>query len=172
MQKNGQLAIALALIVIGALFLMANLMNFDVGRIFWPTVLVMAGLVLILRPVSLEKTFKPFGLERFGAWEPGDAEYAMFVGEIDLDFGQATLKDGVTKLGVKAFVADTELRIPAEIGVRLMTSAFVTDSNINGDKMDHIFSGVSHKSENYDAAPKKLDVDLTGFVVSLKLRHG
>jgi hypothetical protein len=172
MEKNGQLALALALILVGTLFLAANLFGVPAAPLFWPAVLVVIGIALIVRPTPVGSVFRPFGVERFGAWEAGDEHYAMFVGEVDLDYGQATLKDGVTRLDVKAFVVDAELRIPAEVGVRLTTGAFVTDASVNGEKTDHIFTGFAYKSANYESAGKKLDIDLNGFVVSLKLRHG
>ncbi len=171
MEKNGQVTMALVLIGLGALFLTANLLDIQVGRIFWPTLLVVAGLLLIFRPARLNAVFRPFGLERSGAWEASSEELRMFVGEVELDYTEAVLPDGVTRLRLGAFVTDADLRIPAEVGVRLVTSAFVTDANVNGDETDYIFSGLNYRSENYASATKKLDLEFSGFVVSLKVRH-
>ncbi len=171
MEKNGQVTLAVVLIALGALFLTANFLDINVGRIFWPTLLVVVGLVLIFRPARLNAMFRPFGLERLGAWEVKNEELWMFVGEVELDYTQAQLPEGETRLRLGAFVADTDLRIPADVGVRLVTSAFVTDANVNGDETDYIFSGLNYRSENYTSATRKLDIELSGFVVSLKVRH-
>lgn len=171
MKRDGQLSIAVILIGLGAVFLLANLLNYDIGALFWPLVLVTVGLLLIFRPAPVATAFRPFGLEKFGAWKADSEDYWMFVGDIDLDYSDAELQPGITRLTVSGFVIEAELRIPAAVGVRLQSHAFVTDSNLNGEKTDHIGSGVSYVSENFASAEKKLDIELSGFVVSPKLRH-
>lgn len=171
MGKNGQVTLAFVLIGAGILFLVASLFGVETGRIFWPTLLVIFGLVLILRPTGLTAAFRPFGMERDGNWQPQDEELWMFVGEVELDYREAELAEGLKRFRLGSFVSDVDLRVPAEVGVRLTTSAFVTDANVNGDETDYIFSGVNYKSANYDTATRQLDFEFTGFVVSLKLRH-
>lgn len=171
MKRDGQLTIAIILIGVGAVFLIANFLNYEIGAIFWPVILVAFGLVLIFRPARVSGVFRPFGLERFGTWKAETEDYWMFVGDVDLDYHDAQLEDGNTGLNIGGFVVDAELRVPSEVGVRLSSHAFVTDSNLNGDKTDHIGSGVTYVSPNYESATKKLDFELSAFVVSLKLRH-
>jgi len=172
---NGRQLIALLLIVFGALLLVGNISGIDTGRLFWPLLLVVGGLVLILRPQSV---FSPGihyrglgGMERYGQWDVNDEDIRMFVGEVDLDFEDANLADGVTTVQVSAFVSDTSLRVPADVGLRLVSNAFVTSASVNGDKHDYVMSNMRYESDNYPGATKQLNINFSAFVNDLTLRH-
>lgn len=172
---NGRQVFALILIAFGVFLLVGNIYNVDIGELFWPLLLVVGGLVLIFRPAAIfapgVKNMIIGESEKFGEWTPEDEEVRLFVGDIERDYRDAHLPDGVRRLVVRAFVCEVNLSVPAEVGIRAVTNTFVTDGNINGNKKDYVFSGLRYQSDNYETAAKKLNVEVGAFVSEFKLRH-
>jgi lia operon protein LiaF len=172
---QGRQVFALILIAFGALLLIGTIFNIDTGRLFWPLLLVIAGLVLILRPQAVFSPgvkYQAIGeTDRYGEWDAVDEDIRVFVGDVNLDYEDAHLPDGETRLRVRAFVSDVDLRIPEEVGVRLVSAAFVTSANVNGDKRDYVMSEMRYESDNYAAAAKQLNIQINAFVDELSLKH-
>jgi lia operon protein LiaF len=174
MQNRGQLILGGLLILFGILFLISNFFNIDFGAICWPTLIILVGVWIIVRPrmVSEETDLRMwvFGNHyQRGEWSPKDQEIWSFIGDINLDFSQADLDKPETTLKIYCFVADIDLTLPKDIGLSVSWVGFVTDGRIYAERLGGFASPVHYMSEGYEAAEKKLNVDILSFVGDFKV---
>ena len=174
MQNRNQLILGGALILFGVLFLISNFFNIDFGAICWPTLIILIGVWIIVRPrmVSEDTDVRMwiFGDHyRRGEWQAQDQEIWSFIGDINLDFSEAELEKPETKLKIYTFVADIDLTVPKDLGLSISWLGFVTDGRIHGKRMGGFVSPVNYTSEGYESAAKKLDLELISFVGDLKI---
>ena len=177
MGKRGQQVLAISLIVLGGLLLAANFFNISPGRIFWPLLLIVFGVILVVSPKSL----RPSANSRFAfagdyyfdeSREVQSEEFRMFAGDIEFDLTDAKIPMGETFVQVYCFAGELDLRVPSDVGVKIATNAFVTNAKINGEKKEFIFSGLRYKSEGFDEAERKLVFEWSSFASDVSLRHG
>lgn len=174
MGKKGQQVFAWALIGFGLILIAGNFFNFDIGDIFWPLVIIVIGFILIVRPQAIT----PFEARVLFAgdvdvdetWDENKREIRMFAGDIDIDLTRMVLPPGNTNFRITFFAGDIDLRVPKDVGLSISSAAFVTNTKINGKKMEYIFSGMDYRSEGYKEAKKKFNLRTRSFAVDIKLR--
>jgi lia operon protein LiaF len=176
MRNQGQVYLALFIILIGVLFLIGNLFDVDVGTFCWPTALILLGLWLLLRPQLISSDAavhqKLLGdIRRRGAWQVTDEEIWLGIGDIRLDLAEAEIPVGETKLRVWNFVGSVNLRVPDDVGVSLTSTAFVSDVRMFGRKQEGILTPVQMSSENYETAERKVRLEITCFVADVRIRR-
>jgi hypothetical protein len=165
------------LILGGLLFLMGNLFHFDPWAFVWPAVLMVLGGWLLLRP-SLKipgaaSTFLFIGnVNRAGAWQVQSQEFLFFIGDVVLDFTQAAIPVGETHLLVNGFIADVKLAIPADLGVKVKSGGFVSTVRLLAQRREGFFAGADLVTPGYEAASRKLVLEVVGFVTEVQVREG
>jgi lia operon protein LiaF len=174
MQNRGQLILGGILILFGVMFLISNFFNIDFGALCWPALIILIGVWIIVRPrmVSEETDLRMwiFGDHyRRGEWQAKDQEFWSFIGDINLDFTQAELEDPETSLKIYCFVADIDMTIPEDLGLSVSWFGFVTDGRIHEQRLGGFVSPVHFKSDGYENAEKKLNLELISFVGDLKV---
>lgn len=174
MRGQWRVIIAVFLILWGIGILIGQIFNYDVGKLFWPIVFILLGLLLIFRPrfggFASGVNFRPLAdIDRDGAWQVQGEEIWMFVGDVDLDFSNAVLPEGETIIRILAFVPDVDITVPAGAGLSLSCSAFVTDLRWQGKKRNYIFSPDDFKTDNYAEAERKVRIELLGFVLDVRV---
>jgi predicted membrane protein len=174
MRDRGQLLLGAAVIVIGALLLVGNILDIDVWALFWPILLILLGLGLLLRPRMIDAGatahYELLGdFRREGAWQVADQEFWLAIGDVKLNMSEAQIPAGETRLRVWTFVSGVKLTVPRDVGVSLACSAFVTDATLFGRKRESILAPLRFESEEYAGAERKIRVELTGFVADVKL---
>jgi predicted membrane protein len=177
MGKRGQQILAISLIALGGLLMAARFLDISPGRIFWPLMLLILGVILVVSPQSLRPSansrFAFAGDYFFGdSWEVQSQEFRMFAGDVEFDLANTEIPVGETFIQVYCFAGDLDVRVPAGVGVKIDTNAFVTDVKINGEKEEIIFSGLHYKSRGYDEAKRKLIFEWTSFASDVNLRQG
>ena len=139
--------------------------------------LVILGVILVVSPGSL----RPSANSRFAfagdyyfdeGWEVKSEEFRMFAGDIEFDLMDAKIPAGETFVNVYCFAGELDIRVPADVGVRIATNAFVTNAKINGEKKEFIFSGLRYTSEGYEDADRKLVFEWSSFASDVSLRQG
>jgi lia operon protein LiaF len=178
MRNRGQLVLGVVIILVGVLFLVGNLLDVDTWGIFWPSLLILLGVLLFLRPrwewggrVG-QARYRILGdIRRNGVWQVGDEELWVGIGEVELDMINAEIPPGETHLHVWGFVGDVELFVPQDVGVSLSASAFVVDARVFGRKRDGILVPVNVKSDNYETAERKVRLETTHFVGEVKVKQ-
>ena len=174
MTKRSQQILAGFLIVLGLLYLAANFINIDPGKLFWPLVFIAIGVILIFRP----KMITPENAEHYFAKDitldrhakPGDKEVRMFAGDIDIDLVDMDLEPGETYYTVRFFAGDITVDVPEDVGLKIESTGFVVEVKLDGDSSSNVMTGYSYQSPNYEAAEKKFFLNTTSFAVDLKIR--
>lgn len=174
MNKRSQQILAFVLIGLGGLYIVANLLNVDPSHIFWPIVLILLGVLFIYRPKAIApsnaKTYFA-GDRNYGqGWVAEDEELRMFAGDVFLDLGKAEIPDGTTTFAVRCFASDIDILLPADVGLRIASMAFVVETKFDGDSVSNFMTGYDYKSPNYDAAEKKFDLMTTSFAIDIDVR--
>jgi len=171
MDKNTQRAFAIGLIIFGALMILSNVMDISFGKIAWALIIIFVGVILITRPEIFRagdvqyKFIGDFDLDE--SWTVADYSLRAFITDIDIDLEFAEFPEGETNMNISCFVGDISITKPDDVGLRIRTNAFLTDSKVRGAKGDVFFTGLIHQSEEYEEAAKKLDVRLNGFVIEV-----
>ena len=174
MKKQTQLFLGSVLIGFGVLVLLSNIFNIDFGAICWPSVLILIGVLLILRPrLAPEGTdvrMLLFGdLRRSGVWEVKDQEIWSFVGDVDLDFSQANFPADEVNIQLFRFVGDVDIIVPEDVGISISSTGFVTEGRLEGKKRGGFLTPIRYTSENYEAAAKRFHLEMISFVADLKV---
>jgi hypothetical protein len=177
MRNQGQVFIGITIIVLGLVFLIGGLLNIDTGILCMPTVLILLGVWLLLRPwVAGPDTARRMALlgpvRRDGAWQVADEEIWLFVGDVNLDVTQAQIPLGETRIRVFAFVGTIRLIVPEGVGVAIASTAFVTDANMLGRKRESFLMTTYITSDGYETAERKIRLEPTFFVADVKVKRG
>ncbi|HCX63830.1 MAG TPA: hypothetical protein DHN33_01285, partial [Eubacteriaceae bacterium] len=120
-------------ILIGGILLgnTLNLFNVNIGMIFqlfWPTVLILAGAMILFGRKSQGKSNVAFmgAVERTkGPWTLEENSFVAIMGGIELDFTLADLPEGETVIDLTAFMGGIELFVPDHIEVRCKGTALL-----------------------------------------------
>ena len=177
MEKSGQLIAGTAIILIGLMLLVASLFDLPIWDLCWPTLLILLGLWILLRPrlagPATGASLVPIGdIRRDEGWELENEEFWVFVADVDLDLRRADLPVGETRYRVTGFAGDVELLAPAEVGMAVNATAFVVTVKADGDKTDHILAPFHYTSDNYAAAERRVRLDVIWFAGEIRIRHG
>lgn len=169
MRYNTQLIFGGLLLLIGASIILGILFEINFFAVCFSIGLILFGVWILVRPRLLPEAsdfrLLIFGdFRRRGDWQVESEEIWMFIGNIRLDMSEAKIPDGETTYRVIAFINSFNLKIPADVGVRLSSYAFVNDTKIDRDKKDYVFVPFVYKNEAYETAQKKLNIEASSFV--------
>ena len=175
-QNTGLLLAGSALILIGFLSLLSLWVDINWFGLICPSALILLGIGMLLRPRQVgiigNSNLSFIGeIERSGSWQPDSESFLAFVGDIDLDLTQADLRQGETNYSFTGFVVDADIFIPADVGVKVVQTGFVSEIKVQGHKKDSFLAPLTWVSENYEAAERKLRIESVGFVNEVKLRQ-
>lgn len=174
MKKHTQILLGSALILFGTLIMMSNLFNIDIGAICWPSILIMVGVLIIVRPrIAPQGTDVRMllfaDMRRSGEWDVMDQEIWSFVGDVDLDFTQANFPEDEVTFQLYRFVGDVDIIVPEDIGISISSMGFVTEARLEGKKRGGFMTPVRFTSDNYDSAVKRIRLEMISFVADLKV---
>lgn len=173
---RGQVVIGIVIILLGAVFLLDNVIDINLSAFFWPLLLIGLGVFVLLRPGMVERdtaVTQRFLAEfdRDGEWDVQSEEFQSFIADATLDLTKANLPEGTTKFRFMQFVGDVELIVPESVGVSVQSSAFVSSVKVNGRKEESFLGPLNVQTEDYKAAVSKIRIEATGFVNEIKIRR-
>ncbi|MDY7076024.1 MAG: cell wall-active antibiotics response protein LiaF [Chloroflexota bacterium] len=176
MQNKQQVFIGTLIILIGVMLLIGSIFDIDVGDLCFPLGLIAVGVWLLFRPqLVAPDTVSQLRLlgdvHRYGAWQVTDEEIWIGVGDVELDMTDADVPVGETRLRVLGFVCDVDLLVPEDVGVSVLSTALVTDARVLGQRRDSFFIPFHLDSDDYETAERKVRLETTFFVGSLKVRQ-
>jgi len=172
MRNRNQLILGLGMILLGAIYLGANLLQIDLGRIFWPVLLILIGVWMLVgprvAPGSWVTGVRFIGdITRRGDWDVADQDIRAFVGDVNLDLSQADVPDGETNFRIQSFVGDVDVIVPPGVGVSISTSGVVSEVRFFGKKQTAIFGPMHIETDGFAGAQKKVTIDLDCFVADV-----
>ncbi|NLG51266.1 MAG: cell wall-active antibiotics response protein [Chloroflexi bacterium] len=176
MHNRGQLVIGVFIILIGLLFLLQAAFGISIGRFCWPIGLILLGVFLVLRPSMVPEgtrmTQKLFGdVHRKGSWQVSDEEIWVLIGDVDLDMTQAEFPAGETTLRIYSLIGDVDLTLPADVGVSVTSTAFITDARVLGEKRESFATTIQVASPNQEEAERRLRLETTSFISDVKVNQ-
>jgi lia operon protein LiaF len=176
MRNSGVLIFGGFLVLIGILTLFGNLFDINAWAIFWPLVLILLGVWILVRPRWIgargpaELLFFN-NLRRKGAWQVKNEEIWTFLGNVNLDLTSAEIPNGETKYNIYGFIGDVDLLVPQGVGVSVSSAAFVNDIKVFGRKRGSFLFPVEITSEGYEAAERKIRLDVAFFISDVKVKE-
>lgn len=162
--------IGAALVLLGLLLLLGTLGGMSFGRvmaIFWPALLIIFGLFLLLRPrpqqTVLEGGGPVIGEVVLGKepWELRDGETRMAVGQVRLDLRQARMQPGETKLALSGGIGSILVVVPPELEVSVWAEVGVGSIRVLGEKADGLGRQLSFASPGYGSAEKRVRMKIS-----------
>jgi len=113
-------------------------------------------------------------------WALTDSNYTLNVGETNIDLTTAIIEEGVTNLNINGAIGEINLIIPFDLAVNINGSVSVGDANIVGPKAQNASQSVrktgitsnalNYKSENYEEAIKKVNINISINVGEISIR--
>lgn len=170
-------------IVIGALFIIAGLVlglgaifDVDVGVLCLPTAFILAGMYLLLRPYLIGsdagiRTVILGNVRYDGNWQVTEGEIWMFVGDVRLDLTEAEIPLGETTIRLFAFVGDVRVWVPEGVGLAVDSTAFLTSYRMFGRKRESFFAPLHLRSDDYEAAERRVRLDMISFVREIRVER-
>jgi len=176
MYNQRQMFIGIVIVLIGIMFLIGSIFNVDAGRICWPAAMILAGVLLLVRPHLLNPDtpgrIKLIGnVRRHGEWQVTDDELWIGIGDVRLNMIDADIPVGETQINIYSFVGDVRVSVPKGVGILASSTAFVTDAKVLGHKGDYFVTPFEMSSDDYEAAERKVRVEMMGFVSNLKIKQ-
>lgn len=177
MRNRGTIYIAIFIIVAGVVLLLGNIFNLNLGAFCLPVGLILLGLFVLLRPRAagedMTSRFVLIGdIERSGPGELTSEEVWGFIVESKYDLTKVKIPPGETIMRGYAFVSDVEIYAPADIGVEIIATSFVTEFKLDGgDEETNLLTPFTWKSDGYKMMERRVRFELYQFVGDIKARH-
>lgn len=173
MRSRGVMIIGIFLVVMGLLALISNLFEFDFSSACLPTILILMGVLVLLRPRMVkEGTAVDFILigeyKRSGLWRVASSEIWSGVGEVKLDFSQAELAPGETCIHIYHLIGDVSLRTNDKVGLALTVNGLINSVKWWGAKQDNFLNEVRLATPDYDQAERRVKVEVTTLIGDIK----
>ncbi len=184
----------LIIIIIGALLLLNNIDAFDLGDFiadFWPVILILLGLRLILRRNHDKETSTHIAGDRDIVSESNDAFYSNVFGDFDVAinskdfqsgkinnvFGDAEvdltnlkITSGEKQLQISGVFGDIKVATPKHVPFFIRASIVAGDIKIMGEKRSGFSVEKTYKSEGYDSAQNRLNIYISHVFGDIKVR--
>jgi len=175
MRNSGVLFFGGVLILIGVMILAGSIFNVNMWSFFWPILLILVGLWLLVRPrwpgSKGPVDFLIFNnLRRKGTWQVKGGEIFVFLGDVFLDLTNAEIPIGETVYRIYGFIGDVDLIVPQGVGVSVSSAAFVNEVKVFGIKQTSFLFPVEVTSEAYAAADRKIRLDVAFFISDVKIK--
>ena len=174
--KRWQIVIGCLLILLGVFSLLNQVFpTLRIGRYVFPLILIGLGVYFIFHPRITGRNVNVHvpvlgDIRNVGNWEVTQHEYWWFVGSNRLDFTEAVFPEGEATVRIFGFVSDIKIILPADVGLKVESTAFL--SNYSGliDKQERFLSSLEDQTPNFHTAEKRVNVQSFAFVSEIKVR--
>ncbi|AJY75829.1 cell wall-active antibiotics response protein LiaF [Paenibacillus beijingensis] len=104
-------------------------------------------------------------------WELKPMNISHFIGDTIIDLTKAQIPHGETKLVISSFIGDVKVFLPSdyEIGVQVISSAFLGDAKILGRKEGGLFRNMNVESPSYNDTDKKIRIVCSTFIGDVRV---
>jgi len=174
MLRRAQLVIGIGIIVFGSILLIGNVLQVNIWAYVWPLLVITLGVWIILRPRVSGRAATAVRLlgeiRRIGAWQVRDQEIWTLISDVDLNFTSAAITEGETVIRVLGFIGDVDLTVPDEVGLRVISTGFVTSAKVFGYSQDYLLTGYETETPAFAEADRRVRVELVHFVTDLTIR--
>ncbi|TFG68804.1 MAG: hypothetical protein E4H27_07660 [Anaerolineales bacterium] len=174
MRQKFQITMGVIIISFGLILLVSNLTGIRLWSYIWPLILISLGIWMVMRPARFNRDstmqFRFLGgIPYRNNGTVKDENIVSFIGDVHMDLTRAKILPGETHIGLRGFVGDIDIIVPADIGIAVTSSAFVTSATAFGYKQDYFLTPFELKSDNFVSTERKISFDLGFFVTNLNV---
>lgn len=190
---NSRILWGLVIIFIGVLLLLNNSDALDLGDFianYWPVILILLGLRLILRAKPENKTTTHLAGDRDIVSESNEAFYSNVFGDFDVTikspdfqsgkinnvFGDAEIDltnlnvtSGEKHINISGVFGDIKVATPKQVPFFIKASLVAGDIKLMGEKHSGFSIERSYKSDNYDSASNRLNIYISHVFGDIKV---
>ena len=183
MRRN--LFLGIVLITIGVLFLLDNLGVADFGDMvhdYWPLILILWGLSIVMRGRAPERQAEPASPEtaetverdlihesnvfgsiyiRNGSQNFTGGSLSTVFGDCDLDLSAAVIADGEHELRFHSVFGSSSVILPRDTAVSVSANTTFGALTLLGQRKEGIASTLHVTTPNYDSASKRLKISIS-----------
>ncbi|CAM4305459.1 lia operon protein LiaF [Paenibacillus endophyticus] len=104
-------------------------------------------------------------------WDLKPLNISHFIGDTVLDLTKAQVHPGETKIHISSFIGDVKVYVPNdyEVGVQVISSAFIGDVKILGQKEGGLFTNINIQSPSYQETDKKIKLIVSTFIGDVRV---
>jgi len=176
MTKRGQIIVGVAILLLGLVALLATAFKINVWALCWGIGLILIGVLILLRPRlttpgSRARIMFIADIKRSGEWQVTNEEIWTFVSDGKFNLTSADFPTGETKIRIVAFVSDSTLIIPEDVGVSISMTSFYNEVRFLGDRDEAFVTPITLSSEGYELAERKILLETVCFVSEVKVKR-
>ena len=176
MTKRTQIIIGVVILLFGLAALLATIFNINIWALCWGVGLILLGILILLRPrLSTPGSQAKFrfiaDFSRKGEWQVCDEELWTFVSDGKFDLTSAQIPNGETKIRIVAFVSDSVLIVPEDVGISISLTSFYNEVRFLDDSADSFVTPITLSSEGYELADRKILLETVCFFSEVKVRR-
>ena len=191
--KSGELSWGLLLISLGVIFLLDKLDIMDIGdffRLFWPVILIVIGVKLILnrsaggsaernketliqndeQSIKYSKLFGDVKL-KLESQDFNGGSISVMLGEIDLDLAKSNIKACEKILTLSGVIGEISVILPKTLEVCVKANVTIGDIKILDTTDDGFFINRTYQSKGYETAKKKLYISVSQVIGDIEIRR-
>ncbi len=175
MRNWGMILVGGFLLMLGLMSVVSAIFEVNLSAVCWPAMLILIGVLLLIGPrigfPGENVKLRPFAdIKRRDVWQASDEEIWTFVGDVRMDFSQADIPHGETTIRLVGFVGDINLYVPEGLNYSIASTAFLTDVKLLGRKRQVFVSTLREKTDGYESAERKINLEMLYFVNDLDIR--
>lgn len=175
-ERQSQLMMGLALVALGVLFLVGNLLGINVWALIFPLGLIALGIWMLMRPGMVEEgtaiTQRIFGdVRREGPGPVGAEEIWVGIGDVRLDLRDADIPWGDTAYRIYSVIGDIKVRVPEDVGVVVSSVGLVSEVKVAGRKESAFFGSIRRATDDFESAERRLSIEVTSFITDVDVRR-
>lgn len=198
-KQDKNVLVGLVIIVIGGLLLLDTLeiINFNFWRMagkFWPLILIIIGLVIILdkdkikenrydegkiesnpeNESSRESTaFGILGDIRMAGFAsvPDSIDKSLLIGDIVIDLSSAKLPEGEARISVSVLIGDIDILLPANFPAKANLNCLLGSTTVDKRKSDGLAANLDHEDDQYAGARTRVYIHGRALIGDISIMH-
>ncbi len=173
-KMDGKLLAGLILVFLGLLFLIQNFFGLaiPIGEIFWPSLLIIIGFLIVFRPKRhySQKTYSGkviFDDQKVEATDE-EREYGAIFGRLDVDLTKVQVKKSTLNIKIEAIFSSGNIIINEKMPIKIEGSAAFGGVTFP-DGTTATFGDRIYTTESYKASMPHLNIKTSAVFSGLKI---